>query len=90
MVKYASIVASFVILVAFFSVGLSNNAFAMNYTKTDPAVKFSCFQKDNGTLIVDKDGMVMPCPIDSGDNAWMLTSSALVTNDDSWRLSNIL
>src|SRR6476620_7522691 len=79
MLKYASIVASFVILVAFFSAGLSNNAFAMNYTKTDPAVKFSCFQKDdNKTLIVDKDGMVMPCPIDSGDNAWMLTASALV------------
>src|SRR6476469_1247180 len=79
MLKYASIVASFVILVAFFSAGLSNNAFAMNYTKTDPAVKFRCFQKDdNKTLIVDKDGMVMPCPIDSGDNAWMLTASALV------------
>ena len=29
-------------------------------------------------LLVDKDGTVTPCDIDNGDNAWMLTASALV------------
>ena len=64
-----------------------NNALA--YTQNDPAVKFSCFKHQgvssdspNGNktqpLLVDKDGNVTPCDINNGDNAWMLTASALV------------
>src|SRR5512133_1096244 len=64
-----------------------NNALA--YTQSDPAVKFSCFKHQgvssdnpNGNktqpLLVEKDGTVTPCDIDNGDNAWMLTASALV------------
>ena len=70
---------------------LSNNALA--YTKNDTAVKFSCFQHEgvshdfpptqlNGNkslpLLVDKDGNLTPCVINEGDNAWMMTASALV------------
>src|SRR4026208_1133700 len=51
-----------------------------NYTINSPGVKWSCFNKDsNGNPLVNKTtGYLEPCPIDTGDNAWMLTSSALV------------
>ena len=57
-----------------------------NYTKDNPAVKFSCFQKDkDGNLAVNKTtGLLTPCPIDTGDNAWMLTSGSACFDDDSW------
>jgi ammonium transporter, Amt family len=74
-------------LAALGSATVVNNANA--YTQNDPAVKFSCFKHQgvssdnpNGNktqpLLVDKDGNLTPCDIDTGDNAWMLTSSALV------------
>ncbi len=72
-----------VILAILLSFSFLSNAFAAgpnNYTKDNPAVKFSCFQKDkDGNLAVNKTtGLLTPCPIDTGDNAWMLTSAALV------------
>jgi Amt family ammonium transporter len=72
-----------VLLVVLLSFSFFNTAVAVtapNYTKNDPAAKFSCFQKDaKGNPIVNKtNGLLIPCPIDSGDNAWMLTSAALV------------
>src|ERR1043166_6541507 len=55
------------------------------YKPGDPAEKFSCFATDkdggyNSSLpaYVDSDGNLVPCPINTGDNAWMLTSAALV------------
>ena len=55
------------------------------YKPGDPAEKFSCFATDkdggyNSSLpaYVDSDGNLVPCTIDHGDNAWMLTSAALV------------
>ena len=72
-----------VILAILLSFSFLSNAFAAgpnNYTKDNPAVKFSCFQKDkDGNLAVNKTtGLLTPCPIDTGDNAWMLTSPTLV------------
>lgn len=60
-----------------------------NYTKSNPAVPYSCFkhvgvtpETPNGDktkpLLVDKDGNLTPCDINEGDNAWMLAASALV------------
>ncbi|MFL6403985.1 MAG: hypothetical protein ACJ71M_10965, partial [Nitrososphaeraceae archaeon] len=51
-----------------------------NYTKNDYAAKFSCFEKDDqDNLIVNKTtGFLTPCAIDTGDNAWMMASAALV------------
>jgi Amt family ammonium transporter len=86
------IVGLFTLLAVLFYFNFTyNNAFAAapepgpqtttnNYTKNDFAVKFSCFEKDDkGNLIVNKTtGLLTPCKIDTGDNAWMLTSSALV------------
>jgi Amt family ammonium transporter len=53
---------------------------ANNYTKNDYAAKFSCFEKDDkDNLVVNKTtGFLTPCAIDTGDNAWMLASAALV------------
>ncbi|MGA8912540.1 MAG: ammonium transporter, partial [Nitrososphaeraceae archaeon] len=73
-----------VLLAVLLSFSFLSNALALtgpnNYTKNDPAAKWNCFEKDsNGNLIVNKTtGYLEPCPIDTGDNAWMLTSAALV------------
>ncbi|MCI0561229.1 MAG: ammonium transporter, partial [Nitrososphaera sp.] len=61
------------------SVNFSGTALA--YAPDDPAVKYHCFldEDEDGNLDIDPEtGELIPCPIDSGDNAWMLTSSALV------------
>ena len=89
--RSAIIIGVFTLLVVFLHFSLSyNNVFAQpepgpqttanNYTKDDYAAKFSCFEKDDkDNLIVNKTtGLLTPCKIDTGDNAWMLTSSALV------------
>jgi len=81
------VIAMAALVVTSASLLLSNNALA--YTKNDPAVQFSCFQHvgksealPNGNkslpLLVDKDGNLTPCTINEGDNAWMMTASALV------------
>src|SRR5919108_1332957 len=57
---------------------------ALAYTADDPAVVYSCFETDEETgnyvTETDEEGNVnlVPCEIDHGDNAWMLTSAALV------------
>jgi len=58
---------------------------ASAYTVDDPAVKYHCFQtNDDGSykFQTDENGnptdQLIPCEINAGDNAWMLTSSALV------------
>src|SRR4029079_2307203 len=58
---------------------------AASYKLGDPAVKYHCFATDadggyNSSLpaFVTPEGDLIPCPIDHGDNAWMLTSAALV------------
>src|SRR5918994_790818 len=64
-------------LTGLFSVNLLGNALA--YTEDDPAVKYSCFeQNEDGIYNKTAEWDLIPCPIDHGDNAWMLTSSALV------------
>src|SRR5918996_733664 len=64
-------------LTGLFSVNLLGSALA--YTEDDPAVKYHCFeQNEDGSYNKTAEGDLIPCPIDHGDNAWMLTSAALV------------
>ncbi|MFZ0358545.1 MAG: ammonium transporter, partial [Nitrososphaeraceae archaeon] len=52
---------------------------ASAYKPEDPAAKYHCFASDaNGNYNLTAEGDLIPCEIDSGDNAWMLTASALV------------
>src|SRR5881628_143639 len=52
---------------------------ASAYKPDDPAAKYHCFEADSkGNYNLTAEGDLIPCRIDSGDNAWMLTSSALV------------
>src|ERR671922_650740 len=52
---------------------------ASAYKPDDPAAKYHCFATDaNGNYNLTAEGDLIPCEIDSGDNAWMLTASALV------------
>jgi hypothetical protein len=52
---------------------------ASAYKPDDPAAKYHCFATDaNGAYNLTAEGDLIPCEIDTGDNAWMLTSSALV------------
>jgi Amt family ammonium transporter len=62
---------------ALLAINFSGSAFA--YTADDPAVAYHCFEVDEAeNLVVDADGNLVPCALDTGDTAWMLTSSALV------------
>src|ERR671910_514351 len=55
------------------------NEAATDYREGEPAVKYHCFeQNEDGSYNKTAEGYLIPCPIDHGDNAWMLTSSALV------------
>ncbi len=71
------------VVAALASISLPSSAFA--YTESDPETIFHCFQtNEDGSMMfaTDDEGnptdQLVPCEIDSGDNAWMLTSSALV------------
>ena len=72
----------------------ATSAFLMNasaYKPDDPAAKYHCFATDaNGNYNLTAEGDLIPCEIDSGDNAWMLTASALSTHYDSWWFGYIL
>src|ERR671919_2307330 len=73
--------AAIIATLATTTIYFSGTAFA--YTEDDPAVVYSCFEtNEDGTYVTetDEEGNVnlVPCAIDHGDNAWMLTSSALV------------
>ena len=64
---------------------------ASAYKPEDPAAKYNCFATDaNGNYNLTAEGDLIPCEIDSGDNAWMLTASALGTYYDSWWFGYIL
>ena len=60
------------------SLGSVNNA--SGYTENQSGIQFGCFQTDESTgdYLLDDEGNLIPCEINSGDNAWMLTASALV------------
>ena len=67
----ASIVAALV------AINFSNIALA--YTPDDLAVRYHSFEVDEAeNLVLDEEGNLVPVEIDHGDNAWMLTSAALV------------
>src|SRR5215207_4869965 len=52
---------------------------ATDYREGEPAVIYHCFeQNEDGSYNKTAEGYLIPCAIDHGDNAWMLTSSALV------------
>ncbi|MGI0011378.1 MAG: hypothetical protein ACREAE_08260, partial [Nitrosopumilaceae archaeon] len=70
-------ISAVIVASALLAISFSGNASA--YTADDPAVKYHCFEKDEGgNHIVGEDGNLVPCRLDTGDNAWMMTSSALV------------
>src|SRR5690348_11390380 len=61
----------------------SGTAFAV--TANDPDARYNCYQVDDKGQFkhqTDADGkptdQLIPCDINTGDNAWMLTSAALV------------
>src|ERR687897_1384948 len=58
--------------------GTANNV--VGYTENQSGIQFGCFETDEATgeYVLDEEGNLVPCEIDSGDNSWMLTSSALV------------
>ncbi len=52
---------------------------ASAYKPDDPAAKYHCWASDaSGNYNLTAEGDLIPCEIDSGDNAWMMTASALV------------
>ncbi len=52
---------------------------ASAYKPDDPAVPYHCWASDaSGNYNLTAEGDLIPCEIDSGDNAWMMTASALV------------
>ena len=73
----AIIVLGFVSLSALMA-GTANNV--VGYTENQSGIQFGCFETDEATgeYVLDEEGNLIPCEIDTGDNAWMLTASALV------------
>ncbi|HII36525.1 MAG TPA: ammonium transporter, partial [Nitrosopumilaceae archaeon] len=70
-------ISAVIVASALLAINFSGNALA--YTADDPAVKYHCFEVDEAeNLVLDEDGNLVPCPLDTGDTAWMLTASALV------------
>ncbi|HZA47718.1 MAG TPA: ammonium transporter [Nitrososphaera sp.] len=64
-------------MAALVAINFSNIALA--YTPDDLAVRYHSFEVDEAeNLVLDEEGNLVPVEIDHGDNAWMLTSSALV------------
>jgi Amt family ammonium transporter len=63
---------------ALISMATVNNVSA--YTENQSGIQYSCFQTNESTGEYNKteDGSLIPCEIDHGDNAWMMTASALV------------
>jgi Amt family ammonium transporter len=58
---------------------LPDSTVETDYREGESAVKYSCFeQNEDGSYNKTAEGYLIPCAIDHGDNAWMLTSSALV------------
>ncbi len=60
-------------------VAISFSSIAFAYTPDEEAVRYHSFELDaEENLVVDEEGNLIPVEINHGDNAWMLTSSALV------------
>src|SRR3712207_1362254 len=57
---------------------------ALAYAPDDPSAVYSCFEtNEDGSYVTQTNNEtgqaeLVPCEIDTGDHAWMLTSSALV------------
>src|SRR5688572_24598553 len=65
------------VLAALVAINFSGTALA--YTPDSPEARYNLFEVDeNGNYVLDEEGNVVPAAIDTGDHAWMLTSSALV------------
>ncbi|MDQ5863381.1 MAG: ammonium transporter, partial [Thermoproteota archaeon] len=70
------------IIAALAAVNFSETAHA--YAPDDPAAVYSCFEtNEDGSFVTQTnnetgEAELVPCEIDTGDHAWMLTSSALV------------
>lgn len=82
-IRSKGIVMLVVVTIALLFLGLVQGAFA--YTESDPGVKYHCFQtNEDGSFVLatDEEGnptdQLVPCEINPGDNAWMMTASALV------------
>jgi Amt family ammonium transporter len=81
-ISFLALAAIIAALATATSINFSGTVFA--YTEDDPAVVYSCFDtNEDGTFVTQTDNetgevSLVPCEIDHGDNAWMLTSSALV------------
>ena len=59
--------------------GISFSSIAFAVTPDDPAVRYHSWQLDEEeNFVLDEEGNIVPAEIDHGDNAWMLTSAALV------------
>lgn len=80
--KGMSVLIAIATLTAVLAIGIAAPAQAYNsLTRPDsPAVPYHSWQVDEetGEFILDENGYLIPAEIDHGDNAWMLTSSALV------------
>jgi Amt family ammonium transporter len=76
--KLLTVLLSITTLSALISMEAVNNVSA--YTENQSGIQFSCFQTNESTGEYNKteDGSLIPCEIDHGDNAWMMTASALV------------
>ena len=65
------------ILATLVAINFSSIAFAI--TPDDPAVRYHSWELDEEeNFVLDEEGNLVPAEIDHGDNAWMLTSAALV------------
>jgi ammonium transporter, Amt family len=73
-----TVLLSIITVGALISMATVNNVSA--YTENQSGIQFSCFQTNESTGEYNKteDGSLIPCEIDHGDNAWMMTASALV------------
>ncbi|MGA7370955.1 MAG: ammonium transporter [Nitrososphaeraceae archaeon] len=78
--RMLAILPSIAILGFLVSMGAGTVSNVSGYTENQSGIQFGCFQTDESTgeYLLDEEGNLIPCEMDSGDNAWMLTASALV------------
>ena len=79
--KEMSVFIAIAMLTAILAIGLTPAQAYNSLTPPDgSAVQYHSWQTDEetGEFLLDEEGFLIPAEINSGDNAWMLTSSALV------------
>ena len=79
--KGMSVFAAIATLTAILAIGFTPAQAYNSLTPPDsPAVQYHSWQTDEATgeFLLDEEGYLIPAEIDHGDNAWMLTSAALV------------